>query len=76
MIDLLGYIGAALLCVAPFIVLRFPIFYVYSVMIGLLIITPQAYDRELWNLVALNLSGAIGYGWNLYDAKTSKAENL
>ena len=59
----LGWMGAALLCAAPFIIDR-PLGK-YLAIAGLFILTIQSFDAELYNLVLLNIIGIVGYSWNL-----------
>ena len=63
MIVFCGWIGAAALSAAPFIIDR-PYGRVLAI-IGLSLLTVQALDHSLYNLVALNTIGSIGYFWSL-----------
>ena len=56
--------GSGCLLVTPFTMdfLYTPLFAI----IGLILITPQVYEKKQWNLVLLNFSGVIGYGFTLY----------
>jgi hypothetical protein len=64
-IDILGWIGAGLLSLAPFIVAKYPRFFVFACITGLALLIPQAITNNLWNLVALNSIGIVGYFWSL-----------
>jgi len=55
----LNWIGAAALCAAPFIIETS--FGQALAILGLALLTRQAVDSRLWNLVTLNLIGIIGY---------------
>ena len=64
MITAIGYIGAACLTIAPFY-----INYKWgkiAAAIGLALLTVQAIDAALWNLVILNLAGIVGYTRSIY----------
>jgi len=56
--------GSGCLLVTPFTMdfLYTPLFAI----IGLILITPQVYEKKQWNLVLLNFSGVVGYGFTLY----------
>ena len=64
LINKLAYMGSGCLLVTPFTMdfLYTPLFAI----IGLILITPQVYEKKQWNLVLLNFSGVIGYGFTLY----------
>ena len=64
MITLAAWIGTALLCVAPFII-DTDAGKVFMI-IGLAMLSLQAYDKKCYNLILLNTIGAIGYAINLY----------
>ena len=55
----LNWIGAAALCAAPFIIETS--FGQALAILGLALLTRQAVDNRLWNLVTLNTIGIIGY---------------
>jgi len=59
-----GYIGAAVLSAAPFII-DSPLGK-YAMILGLSLLTIQAIDKRLWNLVCLNLISIIGYCYAIY----------
>lgn len=61
--------GAGLLSLAPFIALKFPRVFVIVTTIGLALLIPQAIDNSLWNLVALNTVGIVGYLWSFLNEK-------
>lgn len=59
MITIIGYLGAACLTIAPFYInYRWA---KYTAAAGLALLTVQAIDAALWNLVILNLAGIVGY---------------
>jgi len=60
----MGYMGAGLLSLAPFIVTKFPRHFVWAMITGLALLIPQAISNELWNLVILNSVGIVGYVWS------------
>jgi hypothetical protein len=64
LITLAAWIGTALLCVAPFII-DTDAGKVFMI-IGLAMLSLQAYDKKCYNLILLNTIGAIGYAINLY----------
>ena len=59
-----GWIGAALLCVAPFIIDTDA--GKVSMIVGLSLLSLQAYDTKCYNLLILNTIGIIGYASNLF----------
>jgi hypothetical protein len=70
MIELLAWGGAMILIVAPFFNdIRLTCFHM---IFGLSILTLQAVDEQLWNLVLLNLCGIIG--WSLKFKKENEIE--
>lgn len=64
LINRLAYMGSGCLLVTPFTMdLTFtPLFAI----IGLILITPQVWSKNQWNLVILNFTGVLGYAWTLY----------
>ena len=64
MITLAAWIGTALLCVAPFIIDTDA--GKVSMILGLALLSLQAYEKKCYNLILLNTIGAIGYAINLY----------
>tara|TARA_B100002019_G_C21238071_1_gene583907 strand:- start:1035 stop:1232 length:198 start_codon:yes stop_codon:yes gene_type:complete len=64
MIGFAAWIGTALLCVAPFII-DTDAGKVFMI-VGLALLSLQAYEKECYNLILLNTIGAIGYAINLY----------
>jgi len=61
---LLDWLGALLLAVAPFIIdsdmgKSFAI-------VGLALLTLQAFRNSLYNLILLNALGIVGYTWSLF----------
>ena len=64
MIALAAWIGTALLCVAPFIIDTDA--GKLSMILGLALLSLQAYEKKCYNLILLNTIGAIGYAINLY----------
>ena len=70
MIELLAWGGAMILIVAPFFNdIRLTCFHM---IFGLSILTLQAVDEQLWNLVLLNLCGISG--WSLKFKKENEIE--
>ena len=63
-IDLIGWIGTGLLTVAPFFIdsTRGKL----AAISGLFLLTVQAIDNNLYNLVILNVAGIIGYSYAIY----------
>jgi hypothetical protein len=59
-----GWIGAALLCAAPFII-DSDLGKVLA-MLGLALLCLQAYTKSCYNLIFLNITGIIGYSYALY----------
>jgi hypothetical protein len=60
----IGWVGASILAFAPFIIdtnigKKLAI-------LGLFLLLMQAMESRLWNLIALNLFGIIGYLYALY----------
>ena len=64
MIALASWIGTALLCVAPFIIDTDA--GKVSMILGLALLSLQAFEKKCYNLILLNTIGAIGYAINLY----------
>ena len=64
-VTLSGWFGAALMCAAPFII-DTDEGKILSIL-GLLMLTIQAWPQRLWNLVGLNLVGIIGYCYALFS---------
>ena len=62
--NICGNLGAALLIAAPFLIDTTP--GKLLAISGLALLTVQAIDRKMWNLVALNFAGIIGYCYALY----------
>lgn len=60
-VSLFGWIGATLLCVAPFFIDTKP--GKIAAILGLLLLTVQAIDAGFWNLCLLNTIGVIGYAF-------------
>ncbi len=70
MIELLAWGGAMILIVAPFFQdIRLTCFHM---IFGLSILTLQAVDEQLWNLVLLNLCGILG--WSFKFKKENEIE--
>jgi hypothetical protein len=63
---ILNWMGAAALAVAPFIITSIEGQALAAT--GLILLTRQAIANRLWNLVALNLIGVIGYLTTLLGA--------
>jgi len=61
MTNALAYIGSGLLIVAPFMGANLEAF----IIAGFIFLTPQAAERRLWNLFALNLVGIFSYLWRI-----------
>lgn len=59
-----GYVGAILLCIAPFYINRTSGKIAAS--LGLAFLTIQAIDASLYNLVLLNCVGIVGYTRSIY----------
>jgi len=64
MIAMAAWIGTALLCVAPFIIDTDA--GKVSMIVGLSLLSLQAYDKKCYNLLILNTIGIIGYASNLF----------
>ena len=64
MIGFCAWVGALLMCIAPFII-DTDAGKVFMI-IGLALLSLQAYQKECYNLILLNTIGAIGYAINLY----------
>ena len=64
MIVMAAWIGTALLCVAPFIIDTDA--GKVSMIVGLSLLSLQAYDTKCYNLLILNTIGIIGYASNLF----------
>ena len=64
MIAFIGWIGALCMAGAPFIIDTDA--GKLAAIAGLLLLTVQALDGKLYNLVCLNLAGIIGYSYALY----------
>lgn len=64
MIRLAGYMGAALMASAPFFIDSDA--GKLSAIVGLALLTVQAYNLRAVNLIALNICGIIGYTYALY----------
>jgi hypothetical protein len=62
-IALAGWIGSGLLCLAPFLI-NYWYGKVFAIL-GLTLLTFQAVDKKLHNLIVLNVVGIIGYFWSL-----------
>ena len=63
MIAVIGWLGALCMAGAPFII-DTDAGKIIAIA-GLLMLTQQAADGKLWNLVLLNLAGIIGYSYAL-----------
>lgn len=57
--DKIAYVGTALLFLAPYL-LSFLIGFILA-FVGVILLIPQVYVKKQWNLVALNITSAIGY---------------
>ena len=64
MIALAGWVGAALMCVAPFII-DSPTGKICAIA-GLVLLTLQASQNKAYNLILLNVIGIGGYAYALY----------
>ena len=64
MILALAWIGTGLLCAAPFFI-DTPEGKA-AMICGLSLLSIQAIERRLWNLLTLNSIGVIGYAYNLF----------
>ncbi len=70
LIEVIAWGGAMILIVAPFFQdIRLTSF---SMIFGLSLLTFQALDQELWNLVMLNICGIVG--WSLKLKKENEIE--
>jgi hypothetical protein len=63
MIEIIGWIGAAVMVAASFNMAK-------MALIGLSLLTVQAYDNETYNLIVLNLSSIIGFSLSLIRKKS------
>jgi hypothetical protein len=63
MVALAGWIGAGLLCLAPFLI-NYTIGKILAI-VGLALLTTQAVKQKMHNLIVLNVVGIIGYIWSL-----------
>ena len=61
---LAGWLGALCLCVAPYTIDTHQ--GKLCAIAGLTLLTIQAIDSKLWNLVLLNVVGIVGYTYALY----------
>jgi hypothetical protein len=64
MIALLGWVGALCMAGAPFII-DTDAGKILAI-VGLALLSVQAIDNKLWNLLLLNLAGIGGYTYALY----------
>ena len=64
MIKILGWLGSIALCVSPFIIDTAE--GKILAIIGLALLTAQASQAKLWNIVLLNITGIGGYFYALY----------
>ena len=64
MIAFIGWLGALCMAGAPFII-DTDAGKIIAIA-GVLMLTQQAADGKLWNLVCLNIAGIIGYSYALY----------
>lgn len=64
LINKLAYMGSGCLLVTPF-TMDYQLTPLFAI-IGLILITPQVYEKKQWNLVLLNFTGVLGYSWTLY----------
>ena len=64
MIAIIGWLGALCMAGAPFII-DTDAGKIIAIA-GLIMLTWQAADGKLWNLVCLNIAGIIGYSYALY----------
>ena len=62
--DYSGYLGAILMAIFAF-TMAIPV-----AIIGLSLLTVQAYDNETYNLIVLNLSSIIGFSLSLIRKKS------
>ena len=63
MILALAWIGTGLLCAAPFFIDTLE--GKAAMICGLSLLSIQAIERKLWNLLTLNSIGVIGYVYNI-----------
>ena len=63
MIEVIGWVAAAVMVAASFNMAR-PLG-LKMVLVGLSLLTVQAYDNETYNLIILNLSSIIGFTLSL-----------
>ena len=63
MIEVIGWVGAAVMVAASFNMAR-PLG-LKMALVGLSFLTVQAYDNETYNLIILNLSSIIGFTLSL-----------
>ena len=63
MIEVIGWVGAAVMVAASFNMAR-PLG-LKMALVGLSLLTVQAYDNETYNLIILNLSSIIGFTLSL-----------
>jgi len=63
LIILAGWIGSGLLCLAPFLI-NFWYGKILAIL-GLTLLTFQAVEKKLYNLIVLNVVGILGYFWSL-----------
>jgi energy-converting hydrogenase Eha subunit E len=68
MIVALGWIGAAVMAAASFNMHK-PLG-LKMALVGLSLLTVQAYDNETYNLIVLNLSSIIGFSLSLIRKKS------
>lgn len=64
MIALAGWVGAGLMCLAPFIIDTDA--GKLAAIAGLALLTLQANANRCYNLILLNLTGIVGYTYALY----------
>ena len=68
MIEIIGWVGAAVMVAASFNMAR-PLG-LKMALVGLSLLTVQAYDNETYNLIVLNLSSIIGFSLSLIRKKS------
>ena len=64
MVKILGWAGSIAMCISPFIIDT--VEGKVLAIVGLGLLTAQAYQAKLWNFVFLNLTGIGGYFYALY----------
>ena len=64
LVNRLAYLGTGFLIVTP-VAIDMTYMPLFAIM-GLILITPQVWQKKQWNLVILNFTGIIGYSWTQY----------